>query len=278
MSQSVLDPTLQRKLHIPPRPEVVCVLQEEMRKEVADLDRIGRHISADVGLAGEMLKAVNSPALGLSRKVVSIPQAITILGLKKVASLAMGLTLRGTMNGRQPSMERFWDTAEKTAVLCGHLARQLRGIAPDEAYTVGLFHDCGIPILMIYRDDYKNTLARANHAGDRKFAAVEEEEVGTHHGAVGYFLARSWALPEMLCQAILWHHDPAVFEDPGMTDAVRNYVGIIHLSEHILHLVMRNAPDLEWNKFESVVLDHFGLTEEDFINLLDDARDMLLAT
>lgn len=276
MIEAVLDPALQSKLRIPPRPEVVSVLQEEMRKEFADLARIGRAIGADVGLAGAMLRTVNSPAFGLTRKVSAVGQAINLIGLANVASLATALVLRGTLGGNQPSMVRFWDTAEKTALLCAHLARQLRGIAPDEAYTVGLFHDCGIPILMQHKPGYKDTLARANRAGDRCFAAVEEEDVGTHHGAVGYFLARSWELADELCQAILWHHDIEVFNDDSVPGTVRNYIGIIHLAEHIQHLTVRDSVDLEWVKFEDAVLRHFALTAEDFINLLDDARDLLL--
>jgi len=160
-------------------------------------------------------------------------------------------------------------------MLCAHLARQLRGIVPDEAFTAGLFHDCGIPILMQYKPEYKTILARANSTPDSDFTAVEESEIGTHHAAVGYFLARSWVLSDDLCQAILWHHDVAAFSAPSVHDMVRNFIGIIQLAEHIQHLAVRNSPDIEWAKFESIVLAHFGLNEEDLVNLLDGAQDVL---
>lgn len=275
MKEAVLAPALQGRLRIPPRPEVVSVIQEEMRQEAPSLARIGRAIGADVGLAGALLRAVNSPAFGLARKVSSIPQAISLLGLRNAATLATALVLRGSLGQPPASMERFWDTAEKAALLCAHLARRLKGIPPDEAYSIGLFHDCGIPILMKHFPNYKATLARANHAGDRLFGQVEDEEIGTNHSAVGYFLARSWDLSDTLCQAILWHHDLEVFSDPAVPDAVRNHIGIIHLAEHIQHLAMRSAVDLEWTKFEMAVRDHFALTEEDFINLVDDALEAM---
>ncbi len=276
MAEIHFDSVLNGKLSIPPRPEVVLVLQEEMRKESADLKRVGQHISADVGLAGAMLKAVNSPAFGLARKVSAVPQALSLLGLRNAAGLATALVLRSQLGGgKLASMERFWDTAEKTALLCAHLAQRLRGIAPDEAYSVGLFHDCGIPILMQHRPGYKETLARANNSPDAAFTRIEEQDVGTHHGAVGYYLARSWALPDDLCQAILWHHDIEIFRDASVSDLVLSYIGIIHLAEHIQHRAVRTTPDLEWAKFETVVMDHFGLTEEDFVNLVDGAHDLL---
>lgn len=275
MNEAVLNSALQSKLRIPPRPEVVCVIQEEMRREAPDLTRIGRAIGADVGLAGALLRAVNAPVFGLTRKVSSITQAISLLGLRNAATLATALVLRGTLSQEPASMERFWDTAEKAAMLGAHLAGRLKGIPLDEAYSIGLFHDCGIPILMKYFPNYKATLARANHAGDRPFTQVEEEEIGTNHATVGYFLARSWNLSDTLCQAILWHHDIEVFADPNVPDAVRNHIGIIQLAEHIQHLAMRSAVDLEWTKFETVVRAHFALTEEDFITLVDEAEEAM---
>ena len=271
-----LDPALVSKLTIPPRPEVVAVLFEETRREHPDLGRVSKRIAADVGLAAAMLKTVNSPAFGLVRKAKTVAHAVDLLGLRNVAGIATGLVLRHALGGdAQPALGRFWDTAEKVALICAHLARSLRGIAVDEAYTLGLFHDCGIPLLMRLYPRYKDTLARANRTGDRSFVAVEEEDTGTHHGAVGYFLARSWALPDALCRAILWHHDLEVFADPRIDDAVRNFVGIVHIAEHVQHLSMREAVDVEWLKFERPVLQHFALTEEDFINLVDNAQESL---
>lgn len=267
------DPKLVSSLAIPPRPDIVVVLGEEMRREDPDLGRIARQIAADVGLSSGMLKVVNSAAFGRGARARSVAHAVDLLGLRNVAGIATGLALRHALEGGGMALGRFWDTAEKTALICASLARSLRGIPVDEAYTLGLFHDCGIPVLMQHFPAYRDTLARANHTGDRSFTAVEEADVGTHHCAVGYFLARSWRLPDAMCRAILWHHDPAAFAHAETPDAVRNYVGIVHIAEQVQHHLMRSAVNVEWPKFEALVMDHFGLTGEDFINLVDAAQD-----
>ena len=41
------DPKLVSRLAIPPRPDIVVVLGEEMRREEPDLGRIARQIAAD---------------------------------------------------------------------------------------------------------------------------------------------------------------------------------------------------------------------------------------
>lgn len=264
-------------LTIPPRPQAMMVLMEEMSRADPDLKRVTRAIQADPGLAGAMLKVVNSPAFGLARKATSIAQAVGLLGLRNINAIASGLALRHAMQDPDNvSMERFWDTAEKVALICAELARRLRGIPTDEAYTLGLFHDCGIPLLMRRYPAYRETLARANRGEGASFAKLEEAEIDTHHGAVGYFVARSWHLPDALCQAILWHHDPEVFA-PGdaVPDAVRAFVGILHFAEHIHHARMRSAEDVEWERFGPPVLAYFALGEDDYLNLTDMVQDAL---
>lgn len=278
MTETMLTQELVRTLAIPPRPEIVTVLFEEMSRDEPNLGRVSDKIAADVGLAAAMLKVVNSPAFGRAVKARSVSQAVSLLGLRNVSSIATGLVIRHSLHagGKDATLERFWDTAEKVALISSFLAKSLRGIPVEEAYTLGLFHDCGIALLMNRFPNYRETLARANQAADTSFFAIEEAAIGTNHGAVGYFLARSWYLHDDLCKAILWHHDLDIFRDPAANDTVRNYIGIIHLAQHVQHRQMRSTTDVEWTKFEADILDHFALSEEDFINLLDGAQESLL--
>lgn len=267
-----------RDMTIPPRPDVITILFEEKAKDDPDLTRVAKHISTDVGLAAAILRTVNSPFMGLQRKVTSVPQAIDLLGLRNAASIATGLVLRHMSHSDHGAvMERFWDTAENVALISAFLARRLRGIPPDEAYTYGLFHDCGIPLLLQRFPDYKKTLAHANSADGMEFWQVEEAETGTHHSAVGYFLAKSWGLSEDLCRAILRHHESGVFDAAGETEATKNYVGIGLLAEHIHHSTARTVEDVEWERFRVPTLRHFGLEDEDYKNLAEDALGILPA-
>ena len=260
-----------RDLAIPPRPEIVIVLCDEMRKESPDLQRVTRIIAADPGLSAGMLRSANSPFFGLSRKVSSVPMAVSVLGLKHVSNIAHSLALRQAFRNSEhaAAFETFWNEAEKTGMLCHFIARSLRGVPPDEAYTYGLFHNCGVPLLIQRFPKYREAMASAGRDQGTSVAEVEERETGTSHAILGYFLARSWMLPDDLCQAILIHHDVAAFREEATTDAVRNLVGIGHLAKHIQQRWLGNADDAVWGSVREAVLDHFGLTEEDVANLID---------
>lgn len=263
-----------RDLTIPPRPEVVAVLVQEMGQDQPNLERVTKVIVADPGLSAGMLRAANSPLFGLTRKLSSVAQAIRVLGFKHVANIATGLAIRHALKGgnRGQSFEQFWNGAEQTGMLCHYLARSLRGISPDEAFTYGLFHDSGIPLLIQRFPGYQAALEEGLATGD---TGAEESATGTSHAILGYFLTRSWMLPDHLCQAILLHHDLPSFTDPATSDTMRNLIALGHLAEHIQQRWLGNHRHPEWLRYEEAVTNHFGLTEEDMKNLIDEAQQAL---
>lgn len=188
-----------------------------------------------------------------------------------MANIAHGLALRHAVKSADQSalFARFWDGAEKTGTLCHFPARSLRGIPPDEAYTYGLFHNCGAPLLIQRFPSYRKIMTRAAAGTDLSITKMEEDATGTSHAILGYFLARSWMLPDHLCQAILIHHEVSAFEDRDTSDSVRNLIGLGHLAEHIRQRWLDNVGDAEWAAIGPAVSNHFGLTEEDIATLLE---------
>lgn len=269
---------LLHELKFPPRPEVVTVLAEESTKEQPDLARIGKLVKADVALAGAMLKAINSPLWGRSRKITSVKQAIDLLGLSNVKSIATGLVLRTSLGmSSAQNMERFWDSAEKVALISALIARGQSGITPDEAYTYGLFHDCGIPMLLRRFPGYRAALVKANQTEEGSFTATEEQGVGTHHAVVGYFLARSWGLSDAVTNAILLHHEVDILDSADAAESTLDFIALGHLAQHIVHLMSRDSRDIEWERFGAATMKRFGLSDDDFLDLQEEAQAVKLA-
>ncbi len=268
---------LVRELKFPPRPEVVTILAQEGAREHPDVHRICKAVKADVAMAGAMLKAVNSPVFALSKKVTTIDGAIAVLGVKNVKSIATGLALRSSV-GSGPSMERFWDSAEKVALISAHVAKVFRTTKADEAYTYGLFHNCGIPMLMQRFPNYRDALIAANKNAEVPFTTCEDDVVGTNHAVVGYFLARAWELPDATTEAILRHHESDVFDQTELAGQTHGLIAIGHMAEHIYHLMVRTSVDLEWERFGAASLAHLGFSEAEFFEIADDAQAVAKAS
>lgn len=60
------------------------------------------------------------------------------------------------------SLPRYWDSAVAIATAAMEVARRVTRVPPDEAYTLGLFCDAGIPLLAGGFSEYMETLHEAN--------------------------------------------------------------------------------------------------------------------
>jgi len=247
---------------IPPCPAVVAVLLNESRKAQVDFLKIIRLISSDLGLAASMMKTANSPIFALRNKVQSIQQAATVLGLKNVINIVNGLALQRALTPKGVNMERFWDRSNYHALVSSRLAKHVPGLSIEDAYTFGLFHDCGIPILMQRFPEYKNTLSLAN-LSSRPTCEVENERHGTDHVAVGTMLARNWQLPPLLVQAIRLHHDFDILREasadiPGQARAL---TAISTLADHLISRFLNAADEAEWMAYGASCLNYLGFDE-----------------
>jgi HD-like signal output (HDOD) protein len=257
---------------IPPRPTVVTAVLEERARPEPDLKRVAALIGGDVGLSAAVLKTVNSPLYGLRRQVSGIEQAVNMLGMNNVGALVTGLALRNAVPAQ--GLERFWDGATRTALIASYLAKQLGCTSREDAHLFGLFHDCGIPLLMQRFPDYRDTLRQANQEHGRAFTDVEDERHATNHAVVGGLLASNWHLPDHLREAIRAHHDLAVFQS-GLSSAAMNLVAIGLLAEYIESGHSRLAGDGEWDKLGGAVMAHLMMDADAVEELSRDAREML---
>ena len=264
-------------IHLPPCPAALLAAMKEARSPDADLGRIAHLIGQDVGLSAPMLKLANSPYFGLRSKASSVPQAVTVLGLRNTVNLLSNVALRANVVPNLAGMDEFWDRSNMTALAASRIAAQIPGISRDDAYTVGLFHDCGIPVLMQKYPDYPKNVDEASRVSGN-ICAVENSCYSTTHAVVGNLLARNWLLPPNMCRAILLHHDITVFAsitDPAANE-ICNWVSIVQAAEYIVdsHLGLRND---WWETWQPPVLKQLQFSNQEFDELRSDIAGVLEA-
>ncbi|MDH0897484.1 MULTISPECIES: HDOD domain-containing protein [Pseudomonas] len=267
---------------MPPQPQIMVDLQMEQIMPNPDLRSIAKLISQDPGLSGALLKIVNSPYFGLANKVSSIQRAVNLLGSRSVINMINALSIKGEMSDETiVTLNRFWDTAQDVAMTCLTLAKRIGCEAPDEAYTLGLFHNCGIPLMLKRFPNYMTVLEEAyyNAGGERRVVDTENRLLNTNHAVVGYFTAKSWNLPRHLCETIANHHNAlAIFSDDSSRDVqLKNLLAILKMAEHICgcsRVLGNQEQDHEWESIRRLVLDYVGLSEYDFDTLKDTIHDL----
>lgn len=269
-----------RNIGIPPRPAILDKVDAEMHKDEPDFRHLADIVGSDVGLAASVIKVANSPFFGFGKQARSVAEALLILGLKTVVHTIAGHALKNTFP-RVPSLERFWDSAARTAHVSGWLAQRLRGrvrVRPEEAYTYGLFRDCGIPVLMIPFTEYPDILAQANAETQLPFTAVEDRLLSINHAIVGAELAEDWRLPEEIQSAIRRHHDAATLAAPmaePRQQAMQQLIAIAQVAEHLIQENTGLNRTREWGKLGAACLALLGIDDGELAVLLTDCRAVL---
>lgn len=265
-----------KTIFIPPCPVVVAALLEEARCADVDFNKIIRLISGDLSLAASMMKTANSPIFALRNKVETVQKAAAVLGLKNILCIVNGLALKRSLSPEGVSMERFWERSNYYATVSTRLARRVPGISQEDAYTFGLFHDCGIPILMQRFPDYKETLVAANRSAKAVWE-IETERHGTDHVTVGAMLAHNWHLPELIVKAVRMHHNFEILADNASTvsDEVRALTAISLLADHLIARFLEVPDEAEWMAHGTAALNYLNFDEDELAELQSDVEEDL---
>lgn len=261
--------TIMQGIKIPPQPQILVDLQIEQIMPAPDLKQIAHLISQDVGLSGTVLKVVNSDFYGLSNRITSIQQAVSLIGLKSVVNIINGLSIKSQMSDQTiVNMNRFWDTANDIAHVSANIAKQVGYPNPDLAYLLGLFHNCGIPLLMERFPNYLDVMQESYSYSDKRIVDVENQYLNTNHAVIGYYTAKSWNLPRLLCDVIAEHHSALrYFNSSDERDSEgKTLLAILKLAEHICanyRILGRQQRDHEWELIGCEVITYLGLGEYD---------------
>ncbi|WP_188149526.1 HDOD domain-containing protein [Teredinibacter waterburyi] len=264
---------------IPPQPQIMVDLQMEQLSPTCSINEIARLISQDVGLSGSILKTVNSPYYKHSNTITSITQAVSLMGVNSVVNMVNALSIRGALSDDDIiALGSFWDTAMDIATAAAIIAKRLGIPNPEEAYTLGLFHNCGIPLMMQRFPNYWEIMRESYAQQSKAITEVENIHLHTNHAVVGYYVSKSWNLPSYLCQAIHDHHRvDAAFADDRSDTRKKTLLAVLKIAEHIggiYRSLGKEDVDYEWERISETVLIYTGLSRYEFANLNDEITEM----
>ncbi|MGD2110609.1 MAG: HDOD domain-containing protein, partial [Phycisphaerae bacterium] len=205
---SVLE-TIKKSAAVPSMPQVVLRFLEIMQDPGFEYRDLVKVLSADAGTVSEVLRLANSALFGVRNKVVSLQQALTLLGPKRTRSLLLGRYLVDAMSKKQINgldMGYFWRRSVASSVIASHLAETVLPRRRDEASIGALLADIGIAILAeAIPDGYGSLVAQFKPRGSQLCADDELEAVEVSHGQVSAMVLSHWKLPDDVTRAVNMH-------------------------------------------------------------------------
>lgn len=242
MSALSISEVVARIRDLPSLPVVVLDLLNTIGKEDIDVKSLADRVARDQAITAKVLRLANSSFYGMSRKVTTIPQAISILGFETVGTLITAAAVTEQFSGSAQSAFNyvaFWRHALGTAICARVLAKTLH-VNQEYAFVAGLLHDIGRLVLVtFFSEQYEEVMTyRADH--DCYLFEAEFEVLQIDHAVIGEALTQAWKFPEAMQKAVAHHHKPRAQEDSSLA-------AIVHVSD-----VLSHALDLSGERDELV--------------------------
>jgi len=195
----------------PTLPTIYSNLLECISNPRSTVNDVAQIISKDQSAALKVLKSVNSPLYGVSKKVETIKDAVFHLGFNEIKNLVVALSVVSTFKNLKPtknfSLLEFW----KHSVAAG-VTSKLLGVASGEKNTenyflAGVIHDIGkLFFVQFFNEEYDNLLDHANQ-NNIEITDAEMNYFGINHIKIGEKIAIKWQLPDIFRLVIKHYHD-----------------------------------------------------------------------
>ncbi len=221
---------LRSTLHLPALPPIASRILKMCRDEDADVDQLSALISQDPAIVARLLQTANSSYFGGSRhKVTNIIQAVTLLGMNAVGSLAFSFCfyrLFHDMNHPgQIGMDhvKFWRRSIFSSIAGNTLGHRCKVSDPDLIYLSALLQDIGLLALNAVAPEVTRTLTADAQDDHTQLQILEKQYFGCDHAKMGKWVADSWQLPEEFQTAIAESHHPIAPDGPSTEHHTRIY-------------------------------------------------------
>ena len=219
-----LSELLDQQFNLPSIPKVVALLLNELAHPEVDLKKITQLISTDPALTTRLLQLANASFFQLSGKIHSVSEALALLDLKQVQSMAQAAASAASMKSVPGiQLQQFWDYSLNVARVSRSLAGLVR-LNQQAAFTCGLIHAVGELAMHIAMPEVCLRLDEDVPPLGLNRASQERKKLGYCYGRVGAGYARMWKFPQSMVDAL--EHQYAPFEN----HVYEPLAGVIHLA------------------------------------------------
>ncbi|NOZ06599.1 MAG: HDOD domain-containing protein [Chloroflexi bacterium] len=262
---------------LPPLPQAAMKILQLIQEPDSTMIQLAEVLTLDEALMSRVLTWANSPYYVGYSPVSTIEQAMMRLGLNTLRQLVLAATttnfLGRPVSGYAMMRGDLW--RHSIAVAAGArtvMAREHKD-QRDQAYVAGLLHDVGKLVCDAFANQpgFWPPLEQEESGQDvEAFDKTESRLLGIDHAHLGAEVARKWNLPDTLCDAIAWHHDPSRATDGALLAAA------VHVADAaaLMAGIGLGIDGLEYC-LDMPALHSMGWLQEDMENLMNEEYQAL---
>ena len=160
-------------------------------------------IEADPGLAGQVLKFVNSSYFGFSREISSVKMAITLVGIRTIKNFSLWSAVFSLMPNPKCGpfdLKSLWQDSLRRGLFARAMGKLLGLKEAEEAFSGALLQDMALPLLAKELPKEYLSLLLGREEGFR-LSDLEQQRFGWNHAQAAAQMARMWKMPETFAGA-----------------------------------------------------------------------------
>ena len=219
------------------------------QRESTSLAVLAHALKADPVFSVRLIKVANGASGNEHRPVVSLRDAVSVLGIPAIRALALGFSLLSNYRSgtcRNFDYSRFWSHSLARAVALQLLTGATQRSEAEEAFSVGLLASIGeLTLAELFPEQYADLLERHRHGSSRRLIDLEQEALGISHNVLTGLVMLDCGLPEDCVESAQWFEDCEEQNLPeDSTQFVTRY--LLVLADHVAGICV--APQAEWRK------------------------------
>jgi len=257
---------------LPPLPQAAMKILQLIQDPDSTITQLAEVLTLDEALMSRVLTWANSPYYTGYSPVSTMEQAMMRLGLNTLRQLILAATttnfLGRPVSGYAMMRGDLWRHSIAVAAGARTVMAREHSDQRDQAYVAGLLHDVGKLVLdaFVGRPGFWPSQEQEGNGRDIKaFDETESKLLGIDHAHLGAEVARKWNLPDALCDAIAWHHDPSQATDGALLAAA------VHVADAaaLMAGIGLGIDGLEYH-LDVPALHSMGWLQEDMEDLMDE--------
>lgn len=194
---------------LPSLPRLCSELNQLITDPEVSLVRVAHLVEQDPAMTAKILHLVNSSFFGLSRRLTSIREAVSYLGLNLLRNLVFSLAVFRAFETGNKMPGFSYERLQSHAFAVAHLAKRICPAREhaDDAFVSALLADVGQLVMAAHMPALFGELIELASASGMTLHDAETSRLGFSHAEIGAYLLGLWQLPYAVVEGVAHHHD-----------------------------------------------------------------------
>ncbi len=250
---------------IPQFPDNINSINRLLNQPDMKLSDVAEQISNDIALTADLLKIVNSAAFSLVTPCRSIPDAVKLVGTRGIKNLLYSIGSLKSLEKFSPEQKNLWNHCAKVAYYAKYITKTFypssRELSED-IYVCALLHDMGRVVFNVAHPQMIEKFKQKCREHILSMDVFERITAGLNHSEIGAQIAEKWNFPDVIVNAIRYHHEPL-----SAPEKMRTIAAIVYFANMISNY---QDETVEFYQFEPVILKLFKIKKEEQLKAFSD--------